>query len=368
MRGHFILTLALLLSLGAFAQKGTIKGSVKGMEDGAFIFLKLEGNRLVMLDTIYPDKKGKFEYSMQIGEASTFILQPNKPNSGGVYVMILPGEKIEMEMEWLPLYNMAKLSHAKGSRNMELFARFHAIITESLDRQRELQETYSHPDSSDAARKRAEGIFQEMLMERDAKVSNLLESQSSCLMAALLVTYFEDFEHNIPLYEKVRDALKPMYPDNPLVVSIDKRLATVLTTGSRAPEIDMLDTEGRHRKLSDLQGKIVMIDFWASWCRPCRMENPHVVSLYKKYHEAGFEIYSVSLDKEKSQWLEAIKRDGLIWENHVSDLNGWTSSGGASYGINSVPSTVLVDRDGRIIARNLRGADLNRKLKEIFGF
>ena len=133
-----------------------------------------------------------------------------------------------------------------------------------------------------------------------------------------------------------------------------------------APEISMKDTEGNTRHLSDLRGKVVLIDFWASWCGPCRRENPNVVKLYKKYHDRGFEIYSVSLDKEKSAWLKAIKDDGLVWPNHVSDLNGWTSSGGKTYGIMSVPSTVLVDKDGKIIARNLRGSELEKKLSEIF--
>jgi thiol-disulfide isomerase/thioredoxin len=134
-----------------------------------------------------------------------------------------------------------------------------------------------------------------------------------------------------------------------------------------APDIAMSDPDGKTRRLSDLRGKVVMIDFWASWCSPCRMENPNVVRLYKKYHDKGFEIYSVSLDRNREQWLRAIEKDGLEWSNHVSDLNGWTSSGGATYGITSVPSTVLIDRQGRIIARNLRGEQLANKLKEIFG-
>ena len=97
------------------------------------------------------------------------------------------------------------------------------------------------------------------------------------------------------------------------------------------------------------------------------MENPNVVQLYKRYHSKGFEIYSVSLDRDRNAWLLAIDQDGLEWENHVSDLKGWDSSGGHAYGITSVPNTVLVDREGRIIARNLRGSDLAKKLKEIFG-
>ena len=149
---------------------------------------------------------------------------------------------------------------------------------------------------------------------------------------------------------------------------IEKRLAASLTAGRMAPEIDMPDPDGHRRTLTSLRGSVVMIDFWASWCRPCRMENPNVVRLYNKYHEAGFDIFSVSLDKERGAWLQAIQQDGLVWPNHVSDLQGWTSTGGAAYGITSVPSTVLVDRQGRIIARDLRGSDLERKLIEIFGF
>jgi thiol-disulfide isomerase/thioredoxin len=132
-----------------------------------------------------------------------------------------------------------------------------------------------------------------------------------------------------------------------------------------APDIVMTDPEGVERKLSDLRGQIVLVDFWASWCGPCRRENPNVVRLYERFHDQGFEIYSVSLDKDREEWLKAIRDDRLSWPNHVSDLNGWTSSGGKTYGIRSVPSTVLVDREGKVVARNLRGSDLERKLEQL---
>ena len=133
-----------------------------------------------------------------------------------------------------------------------------------------------------------------------------------------------------------------------------------------APEIAMSDPDGNTRRLSDLRGKVVLIDFWASWCGPCRRENPNVVKLYQKYHDQGFEIFSVSLDKDGNAWRNTIKADGLTWPNHVSDLQYWQSAAGRLYGISAIPATVLVDREGKIIARNLRGADLDRKLKEIF--
>ncbi len=134
-----------------------------------------------------------------------------------------------------------------------------------------------------------------------------------------------------------------------------------------APEIAQTDTAGVVRKLSDLKGKYVLIDFWASWCGPCRRENPNVVNLYKKYHEKGFEVFSVSLDRDKAPWLKAIKDDGLIWSNHVSDLQYWSNAAARAYGVQSIPRTLLVDKQGVIIAQNLRGEELAAKIKELIG-
>ena len=134
-----------------------------------------------------------------------------------------------------------------------------------------------------------------------------------------------------------------------------------------APEIAQTDTAGVVRKLSDLKGKVVLIDFWASWCGPCRKENPAVVAAYKKYREKGFEVFSVSLDQDKGRWISAILQDGLVWSNHVSDLRGWQNEVAAKYSITSIPRTVLLDRNGIITDHNLRGEALEKKLKEIFG-
>jgi len=137
--------------------------------------------------------------------------------------------------------------------------------------------------------------------------------------------------------------------------------------GLPAPEISLPNPTGKSISLSSLKGNVVLLDFWASWCKPCRMENPAVVKLYNQYKDKGFTIYSVSMDDQKENWMAAIQADGLVWPNHVSDLKGWQSAAGATYMVQSIPQTFLIDADGKIIAVGLRSEELAQKLKEIFG-
>ncbi|MFL5746759.1 MAG: redoxin domain-containing protein [Niastella sp.] len=169
---------------------------------------------------------------------------------------------------------------------------------------------------------------------------------------------------SIKMYDKLEPAIKAASIGKEIAARID--LLSKVEEGKPAQEFTQSTPDGKQVKLADYKGKYVLIEFWASWCGPCRAENPNLLKQYKMYNSKGFDILSVSLDKEKEPWLKAVEHDALPW-TQVSDLKGWSNEVAVLYGIRAVPASFLLDPTGKIVATGLRGETLNQKLESLFG-
>jgi len=340
-KNTLLLIVISLFSVMIYAQKEVIvKGQIINNTDFKTVYLE---NMIAKtdLDSSIIDASGKFSMKPKISNSDFFKLRFNDEQY--VLLIIAPGENIEIEVEANNMFN-PKIKGSSASESV------YATYAKMKDFDEEMQQL-----SKQFEEKKKEYIRQYII--------NNLNSLSSLFFIDNL-----DIETDLELYNKLDKSLFKLYPDHSLVKGLHDRVKklTLLAIGSEAPEIDMAGIKGKNIKLSSLRGKYVLIDFWAAWCGPCRKESPNIVALYKEYNKKGFEIYSVSLDNSQKDWETAIKKDGLGEWAHVSDLKYWSNAAAQEYGVDGIPYTVLIDKEGKIIAKGLRGDELRAKLKEIF--
>jgi peroxiredoxin len=283
--------------------------------------------------------------------------------------LILPlGKEDEIKVEG-DAYNSYSLE-VSGSADVERMAELNKTLRKSFEEQEALNQEFQQLGANanrDSLIEVFRGRFDEM---ENAKIEALREmideNPSSFTNLAIVEQLPGESAEDLEYYRKVVKGLENEYGQSPFYTSFKSKVdaASQFAPGSKVPEINLPNPEGNLVPLSSLRGQVVLIDFWASWCKPCRMENPNVVAAYQKYKDKGFTVYGVSLDRTKEAWVNAIEADNLNW-THVSDLKFWQSEAAQDYGVRGIPFAVLIDEEGKVIGKNLRGAELHRTLEEV---
>lgn len=349
---------------GAFELKGKLSNS-----NGETIYLeKLSSAQPVIVDSAVVNENGEFDFLQYQPKIGFYRIKLNQQNFA--MLVLDSADKVNVTGDIKDLANTYK---TEGSAETKLFLEFQEIAKQRDIRLDSLNKAFQMlMEENKMDNKRMDSISNLFRGPYEAIVnpSNMLLGekikQNANMYASIMAIQSLETDKFVDVYKALDAGLISKFPNDKNVRMFHDVVSKILssTIGQEAPEINLPSVDGKELKLSSLRGKIVLIDFWASWCGPCRKEMPNVVKAYAKFKTKGFEIFGVSLDDNKDRWVEAIAKDGITWPQ-VSDLKKWDGDVVRNYNITGIPFTVLLDKEGKIIAKNLRGEELEKKLAEV---
>ena len=343
-----------------------IVGKVENaIPQGEILLERFEQGRTVPVTTVNSDHEGNFEIELEVAEP-------------GFYRINVYGQQFETLVLHKDNLNVKASGQGgsdievTGSRDMKYMAEVNAYMSDYAKVVTDFNQRYMQVRQTGDEEKLNELTDEGMELEGN-KVQDLKRMAmgfKSSLVSLMIVDFITNKEDEFYFLDSLAQKLNKEIPNSSQVSLFTTNLEyfrPAVAMGDIAPDISLPTPEGEVASLSDLRGKYVLLDFWAGWCKPCRRENPNVVAMYNKYNEQGFEVFSVSLDRTRNKWVSAIAEDGLAWPTHVSDLKYFQSAAAIQYKVNAIPFALLLDPEGRVIGKNLRGRALQAKLAQIFG-